>query len=136
MQQAVRKVASARQTWIVAENDMQQAWLARDPKKDGFGLDAVWNDDSHHVAKVALTGRAEAYMAGFTGAAREFVALSKWGYLYQGTRHEIVNGIRGESAIDLQRWNFVSFLKITTRSPIRSAAIGSTHFRTTDASAR
>ena len=27
----------------------------------GYGLDALWNDDFHHSAMVALTGRAEAY---------------------------------------------------------------------------
>ena len=31
------------------------------PDQGGYGLDALWNDDFHHSAMVALTGRNEAY---------------------------------------------------------------------------
>ena len=36
--------------------------------RGGYGLDALWNDDFHHTAMVALTGRREAYYTDYTGS--------------------------------------------------------------------
>jgi maltooligosyltrehalose trehalohydrolase len=33
--------------------------LLRGPEAGGYGVDAVWNDDFHHSAVVAITGRRE-----------------------------------------------------------------------------
>ena len=46
---------------IVAENEPQDTRLVRPIAQGGYGLDALWNDDFHHSAMVALTGRSEAY---------------------------------------------------------------------------
>ena len=43
----------------------------------GFGLDAVWNDDFHHTAVVALTGRREAYYTDYGGTPQELVSAAK-----------------------------------------------------------
>ena len=45
----------------MAENEPQHARLVRPRDAGGFGLDALWNDDLHHSAVVAATGRSEAY---------------------------------------------------------------------------
>ena len=37
-----------------------------------MGLDALWNDDFHHTARVALTGRTEAYYTDYRGTPQEF----------------------------------------------------------------
>src|SRR5262249_29368283 len=52
----VRAGAGGRATLIVAENEAQQAKLARPLDQGGYGIDALWNDDFHHSARVALTG--------------------------------------------------------------------------------
>ena len=39
--------------------------LVRPIADGGYGLDALWNDDLHHSAMVALTGRAEAYYSDY-----------------------------------------------------------------------
>ena len=57
----VRAAARGRATLIVAENEPQDAQLVRPLEKGGYGLDALWNDDFHHSAMVALTGHNEAY---------------------------------------------------------------------------
>ena len=44
--------------------------LVRPPERGGYGLDALWNDDLHHSAMVALTGRREAYYTDYRGAPR------------------------------------------------------------------
>ena len=46
----------------------RRAWSRR-PKSGGYGLDALWNDDFHHAARVALTGRNEAYYRDYLGRA-------------------------------------------------------------------
>src|SRR6185503_1610386 len=48
----VRQAAAGRKTWIVGENEAQHAHLARPAEQEGYGLDALWNDDFHHSAKV------------------------------------------------------------------------------------
>ena len=53
----------------------------------GYGLDALWNDDFHHSAMVALTGRSEAYYTDYRGAPQEFISAAKYGYLYQGQHY-------------------------------------------------
>ena len=53
-------------------------------KEGGDDLDGVWNDDWHHSAIVALTGRNEAYYTDYKGSPQEFVSAAKYGYLFQG----------------------------------------------------
>lgn len=43
-----------------------------------------WNDDFHHGAMVALTGRGEAYYSDMRGEPQEFISAAKYGYLFQG----------------------------------------------------
>ena len=77
-----------RTTFVVGENEPQQARLVRPAERGGYGLDALWNDDFHHSAMVALTGRHEAYYSDYRGRPREFVAAAKHGFLYQGQHYQ------------------------------------------------
>jgi maltooligosyltrehalose trehalohydrolase len=47
--------ANGREIFLVAENEPQDTKLLRE-----YGLDAMWNDDWHHTARVAATGLTEA----------------------------------------------------------------------------
>ena len=51
-----------------ARTSRRHASLVRPPERGGYGLDALWNDDFHHSAMVALTGRHEAYYTDYRGA--------------------------------------------------------------------
>src|SRR5262249_38442077 len=55
-----RAVARRRSIVLIAENEPQETVLVRRPEAGGYGLDGLWNDDFHHAATVALTGRREA----------------------------------------------------------------------------
>src|SRR5204863_4703167 len=57
----VREAARGRATLLVAENEPQNTRLVRPLDRGGYGIDALWNDDFHHSAHVALTGHNEAY---------------------------------------------------------------------------
>jgi len=107
----VREVAGERKVYIVAENEPQLAWMVRAPEAGGYGIDALWNDDFHHAASVAMTGRREAYYSGYRGSAQEFVSSAKYGYLYQGQRYAWQKQNRGAPTFDLDPWNFVAFLQ-------------------------
>jgi maltooligosyltrehalose trehalohydrolase len=106
-----RAAAGTRQLYIVAENEPQHTNLARPPARGGFGVDALWNDDYHHSAVAALTGRREAYYTDYTGAPQEFVSSAKYGYLYQGQWYAWQDQRRGTPAFDLPATAFVTFLE-------------------------
>ena len=63
----VREAANGRATYLVAENETQTSKLVRTFEEGGYGLDALWNDDFHHSARVAVTGRNEAYFCDHLG---------------------------------------------------------------------
>jgi maltooligosyltrehalose trehalohydrolase len=108
----VREAAGAeRISYIVAENESQQTRLVRARKAGGYGLDALWNDDFHHTAMVALTGHNEAYYTDYFGTPQELISAVRWGYLYQGQRYEWQKQRRGTPALDLPAATFVSFLE-------------------------
>ena len=107
----VREAAGGRETFIAAENETQVARLARAPELGGYGLNAIWNDDFHHAARVALTGRSEAYYSDFKGRASEFVALAEHGFLFQGQYAASFGAERGTPAGDLPPSRFVIYLQ-------------------------
>lgn len=106
-----RAAAGPKSIYLVAENEPQDTRLVRDFKQRGYGLDALWNDDFHHSAMVALTGRNEAYYHDHLGHAQEFVSSSKYGYLFQGQRYDWQDTPRGRPGLDLVATNFIHFLQ-------------------------
>jgi maltooligosyltrehalose trehalohydrolase len=107
----VREAARGRDTYIVSENETQHTHLVRLPESGGHGLDALWNDDFHHTALVAATGRAEAYYTDYKGTPQEFISAVKWGYLYQGQWYKWQKQRRGTPALDLHPSHFVTFIQ-------------------------
>jgi maltooligosyltrehalose trehalohydrolase len=108
---ASRKAAGSRGVVLIAENEPQETQLVRPEKTGGFGLDALWNDDFHHSALVALTGRNEAYYSDYSGRPQEFVSAAKYGYLYQGQWYLWQEHRRGTSALDLPPTAFINFIQ-------------------------
>jgi maltooligosyltrehalose trehalohydrolase len=106
-----RAAAAPRQVFMIAENEPQDTRLVRPAEADGYGFDAVWNDDFHHAAMVALTGRTEAYYSDYRGAPQEFVSAAKWGFLYQGQYYAWQKQRRGAPALGAAARTFVNFLQ-------------------------
>jgi maltooligosyltrehalose trehalohydrolase len=107
----VREAAGGRNTLLVNENERQHTRLVRHPRDGGCGLDALWNDDFHHSARVAMTGRAEAYYSDYRGTPQELISTVKWGYLFQGQRYDWQKQRRGTPALDLHPASFVNFIQ-------------------------
>ena len=104
-----RRAAGERSIVIVAENEPQNTRLVRPIVDGGCGLDALWNDDFHHSAMVALTGRAEAYYSDTRGEPQEFVSAAKYGYLFQGQQYHWQRDRRGSPGWGLPPSAFVAF---------------------------
>ena len=111
MAREARKRAAPRAVIFVAENEPQQAKLVRASEQGGYGLDALWNDDFHHSATVALTGHNEAYYTDYLGTPQEFISALKYGYLYQGQRYKWQKKRRGVPGLDLHPASLVIFIQ-------------------------
>jgi maltooligosyltrehalose trehalohydrolase len=111
MARRVRRAAGGRATLLVGENEPQHTQLVRPPAQGGYGLDALWNDDFHHSAMVAMTGRNEAYYTDYHGTPQELISALKYGWLYQGQYYLWQQKRRGTPALDLQPAVFVTFLQ-------------------------
>lgn len=106
-----RSAAPDRTILIIAESEPQLPQLCRPVAAGGYGLDAVWNDDYHHAAMVALTGHREAYYTDYHGSPQEFISTAKYGYLYQGQWHAWQNKRRGQPGFDLPLSAYVNFIQ-------------------------
>jgi maltooligosyltrehalose trehalohydrolase len=106
-----RAAAGTRAILIIAENEQQNIRLVRSTEEGGYGLDGVWNDDFHHSARVALTGRAEAYYCDFQGTPQELISAVKWGYLFQGQVCKWQRKIRGSSTFGVPAAHFITYLE-------------------------
>jgi maltooligosyltrehalose trehalohydrolase len=106
-----RLAAGSRSIILIAEDERQQAKQARPPARGGYGLDGLWNDDFHHSAVVAMTGRHEAYYSDHRGRPQEFISAAKYGYLFQGQRYSWQKAPRGSRTDGLAPSVFVNFLE-------------------------
>lgn len=107
----VRESAPGRLTFLVGENETQQCSLVRPRSVGGCELDALWNDDYHHSAHVAATGRREAYYLDYRGTAQELVSAVTQGFLFQGQWCRWQGKRRGTPTRGLKPTQFVLFLQ-------------------------
>ncbi len=117
-----REAGGARRLYLIAENEPQHSVLVRPLSSGGWGLDAVWNDDFHHSAIVALTGSREAYYTDYKGGVQELISCAKYGYLYQGQWYRWQKKRRGTPALDLPPHAFVSYLE--NHDQVANSALG------------
>ena len=106
-----REAARGRPIILIAENEPQETLQVRAIDDGGYGLDALWNDDFHHSAIVAVTGRREAYYSDHRGTPQEFVSAAKYGYLFQGQRYAWQKQNRGTSTRGIAPAAFVNFIE-------------------------
>jgi maltooligosyltrehalose trehalohydrolase len=111
MARRARAAAGDREIILVAENEEQEGKIARPPERGGYGFDGLWNDDYHHSAIAALTGRRAAYYTDYLGSPQEFISAVKYGYLYQGQYYSWQKKRRGESSLGMEPAAFVTYLE-------------------------
>ncbi|HWR51317.1 MAG TPA: malto-oligosyltrehalose trehalohydrolase [Bryobacteraceae bacterium] len=117
-----RQAAGKRSIILVNENEPQHTNLVRPVEQGGCGLDMLWNDDFHHSAVVALTGRNEAYYSDHKGTPQEFVSAVKYGYLFQGQLYSWQGKRRGQPSFGLTPAAFVNYIQ--NHDQIANSALG------------
>lgn len=90
-----REQAAPRRIVCIAEDETQRADHLLPIESGGRNLDAVWNDDFHHAARVALTGTRDGYFFDYRGRAQEFISAIRHGFLYQGQHYHWQQKTRG-----------------------------------------
>jgi maltooligosyltrehalose trehalohydrolase len=108
---AARAAAGPRNVVLVGESEPQDTRLLVTSGVYRDGLDALWNEDWHHSAFVALTGRRQAYFTDYYGTAPEFASMARHNTLYQGQWYSWQKQPRGGWAMGLPSSRFVAFLE-------------------------
>jgi maltooligosyltrehalose trehalohydrolase len=98
--------ATERDLFICAENEPQDVRLLKE-----LGVDAMWNDDWHHAANVALTGYREAYYTDYRGRAHELASMARHGFLYQGQWYSWQHDRRGTPSHDIDPRRLICYLQ-------------------------
>ncbi len=106
-----RRAAGGRSIVLIAENEAQNIRAVRPVEQGGWGLDAIWCEDFHHVSRVAATGRSEAYYTDYRGTSQEFLSSLKRGFLYQGQRYHWQRKARGTVVDREPAGSFVFFIQ-------------------------
>lgn len=106
-----RRAAAPREVLLIGENEPQKVRLIKPLEQGGYGMDALWNDDFHHSAMVAMTGRADAYYSDYRGSPQELISALKYGWLYQGQWYSWQDQPRGTPCLQLAPWKFVNFIQ-------------------------
>ncbi|MGI9079896.1 MAG: malto-oligosyltrehalose trehalohydrolase [Acidimicrobiales bacterium] len=107
---AVHRLAAelGRRAWVVAESDLNDPRVVRDPELGGWGCDAQWSDDFHHALHAVLTGERTGYYADFGSLAQLAKALRQ-AYVYDGCRSEHRRRRHGRPPTGLAATRFFGF---------------------------
>ena len=106
-----RKAAGGRSILLIAECESQWIKTIQPVEQGGWGLDGVWSDDFHHICRVAITGRSEAYYTDYRGTAQELLSVIKRGFVFQGQRYDWQKKPRGTVVKDEPAHGFVFYLQ-------------------------
>jgi maltooligosyltrehalose trehalohydrolase len=82
----IAEAVQARGGFVIAEDERNEPAVVLPRASGGWGFDAVWADDFHHVVRVLLTGEKEGYYANFAGTANELTQTLLHGWFYRGQR--------------------------------------------------
>lgn len=75
--------------YVIVEDERNESRLVEPAAQGGYGCDALWADDYHHILRVGQTGEKHAYMRDFSGSLEETVETLKHGWLFRGQRASV-----------------------------------------------
>jgi len=96
---------------LIAEDDRNLADLVRPRRDGGYGLDAVWADDFHHLMRRLLTGDRHGWFHDFPASTAALARCieSRWYFTGQPSGH--AGGPRGTPADGLPHARFVTCIQ-------------------------
>src|SRR3984893_16794574 len=91
---------------VICEDPRNERKLLLSREQGGYGCDAVWADDFHHVVRVQMTEESEGYMGYFKGSMEELLKTVREGWLFTGELQK--DGIpRGTTGADIEPEHFI-----------------------------
>jgi maltooligosyltrehalose trehalohydrolase len=106
----VRREAG-RPVMVHAEDERNLVSLVDTRDRGGWGLDAVWADDFHHVVRRMIAGDTGGYYADFDGTAAELARTLETGWLYSGQPTRRTGRTRGTDPSQIPMRRFVTCLQ-------------------------
>jgi maltooligosyltrehalose trehalohydrolase len=104
--QEITEETQKRGAWVICEDPRNDRRIVTPRSKGGYGCDAVWADDFHHVVRVQMTGEEEGYLGYFKGTPEELLRTVQQGWLFTGQIQK--DGIpRGTAGADIEPQHFV-----------------------------
>ena len=107
---------------VIAEDERNDVRLLRNVDDGGFGIDACWADDFHHVVHVMLTGENDAYYKNYRGTAEELAITLENGWLFTGQVQQTTGKPRGTDPSQLEPSQFV--LCLSNHDQVGNRAFG------------
>jgi maltooligosyltrehalose trehalohydrolase len=104
---ATAKALAHRPISVIAEDERNERRLLLPVAGGGYGLDAVWADDTHHSLRRLVAGDDEGYYSAYDGTIAEVVTALQRGWLYQGEHYAPTAKSRGTRADGLPPTAFV-----------------------------
>jgi maltooligosyltrehalose trehalohydrolase len=106
---------------VICEDPRNERKLILPREQGGYGCDAVWADDFHHVVRVQMTEEDEGYMGYFKGTMEELLKTVREGWLFTGELQK--DGIpRGTPGADIEPEHFVHC--ISNHDQVGNRALG------------
>ena len=104
--QEITEEVQARGGLVICEDPRNERRIVLPRSSGGYGCDAVWADDFHHVVRTLMTGENEGYLGYFDGTPEQLLADIREGWLFTGQLQK--DGIpRGTRGIDIEPEHFV-----------------------------
>ena len=75
-------MGSQRHIVLIAETHENDVRYLKPVDEDGFGFDAVWADEFHHILRRYLAGDYEGYYARYAGTLEELAQCIEAGWLH------------------------------------------------------
>src|SRR6202790_1374279 len=95
-----------RKIHLIAESDLNDSRILRDPEHGGYGIDAQWSDDFHHSVHTLLTRENLGYYADFEGIT-PLASTLRDGWYYSGQHSNYRKRRHGNSPRGLSPAKFV-----------------------------
>lgn len=108
---AVRTTIPDRDVVLIAEDSRNLRTIVEPAEAGGWGLDALWSDDFHHIARRLTAGDDQGYFRDFAGTTGELARALRDGWLYRGEPSIHVEGLRGTDPTGLPLSSFVICLQ-------------------------
>ncbi len=99
-----------RRKFLIAESDLNDPRVVREPALGGYGVDAQWSDDFHHALHAVLTGERSGYYADFGSLAQLAKALRQ-AYVFDGQYSAYRRRRHGRPPTGLPLTSFLAYLQ-------------------------